>query len=171
MFKNVLWIAGMYENGQKTKVTVKKTQNRDSTCWIRNRTMCKYQTFNAIWRRTKKSFLSCPSTILQKNEVQIIRIFILVHKHFDFLFFQLLIEPNILFCDEPTTSLDSYGAAAVVRTLRALASRGKIVICSIHQPTSGLFNLFDEVILLSTGRVAFQGTTSGAESFFQRFPI
>ena len=83
--------------------------------------------------------------------------------------FQLLTEPNILFCDEPTTALDSFGATSVIRTLRGLASRGKIVICSIHQPTSGLFNLFHEVILLSEGRIAFQGSTSDAVEFFNRF--
>ncbi|KOX73112.1 Protein brown [Melipona quadrifasciata] len=52
---------------------------------------------------------------------------------------QLLTEPSILFCDEPTTGLDSYGAMTVVKTLREVAASGRIVICSLHQPASGLF--------------------------------
>ncbi|XP_076240672.1 brown [Calliopsis andreniformis] len=79
---------------------------------------------------------------------------------------QLLTEPSILFCDEPTTGLDSYGAMSVVRTLREVAASGRIVVCSLHQPASGLLDIFHEVLLLSAGRVAFQGSTLDATNFF-----
>lgn len=81
---------------------------------------------------------------------------------------QLLTEPSILFCDEPTTGLDSYSAMVVVQTLRQVAARGRVVICSLHQPASGLLNQFHEVLLLAAGRVAFQGTTNNATLFFER---
>lgn len=74
---------------------------------------------------------------------------------------QLLTDPVLLFCDEPTTGLDSYNAGIVVESLRSFASRGKAVICTIHQPASGLFDLFHEVLLLAGGRVAFHGNVSG----------
>ncbi|KOB65971.1 Bm-ok protein [Operophtera brumata] len=67
---------------------------------------------------------------------------------------QLLNDPPILFCDEPTTGLDSWGAAAVVARLRKLAIGGKLVICSVHQPASGVFELFHQVVLLANGRTA-----------------
>lgn len=73
-----------------------------------------------------------------------------------------------MFCDEPTTGLDSYGALTVVRTLREVAARGKIVVCSVHQPASGLLDIFHEVLLLSGGRVAFQGSSVDATQFFDR---
>ncbi|XP_026731650.1 protein scarlet-like [Trichoplusia ni] len=79
---------------------------------------------------------------------------------------QLLNDPPILFCDEPTTGLDSWGAAAVVSRLRKLAIGGKLVICSVHQPASGVFELFHQVVLLANGRTAFHGTIEQADEFF-----
>ncbi|KAL2714613.1 protein scarlet-like isoform X1 [Vespula squamosa] len=79
---------------------------------------------------------------------------------------QLLTEPSILFCDEPTSGLDSYTAMTVVNTLHDVSTRGKIVICSIHQPASGLFDIFHQLLLISAGRVAFQGSITDAINFF-----
>lgn len=88
----------------------------------------------------------------------------------DFSFFhliQLLTEPKILFCDEPTTGLDSYSAVQVVSLLRSLANGGKMVICSIHQPASGIFENFDEVTLLASGgKMAYHGPVASINSYF-----
>lgn len=82
---------------------------------------------------------------------------------------QLLNDPPILFCDEITTGLDSYSAAHIVNTLRKVAHSGKIVICTIHQPASGLFDQFQEVILLTNGRLAYQGPVSLVNDYFQKY--
>nr|WOD55115.1 ABCG transpoter Redboy [Hymenopus coronatus] len=79
---------------------------------------------------------------------------------------QLLIDPPLLFCDEPTTGLDSYNAGIVVAKLRLLAEGGKTVISTIHQPASGIFELFSHVVLLAGGRVAYQGDVLGAQKHF-----
>ncbi|XP_026807078.1 protein scarlet-like isoform X2 [Rhopalosiphum maidis] len=82
---------------------------------------------------------------------------------------QLLNNPPILFCDEITTGLDSYSAAHIVNTLKNVARMGKIVICTIHQPASGVFGKFDDVLLLSNGLLAYQGPVTMVHQLFQKF--
>lgn len=82
---------------------------------------------------------------------------------------QLLNDPPILFCDEVTTGLDSYSATHIVNTLKRIARTGKIVICTIHQPASGVFDKFDEIVLLSNGRLAYQGPIPMINQLFQKF--
>ena len=80
---------------------------------------------------------------------------------------ELLTSPAILFCDEPTTGLDSYNAQQLVRTLQELAEkRNTAILCTIHQPSSELFAMFDQVLLLAEGRVAFFGDPEDAIDFF-----
>jgi len=85
------------------------------------------------------------------------------------LLFQLLTDPPLLFCDEPTTGLDSYSAGVVLEHLRLCAERGKAVLATIHQPASGHFELFHNVILLAAGRVAYFGPVSEASTHFNRY--
>jgi len=82
---------------------------------------------------------------------------------------QLFNDPPILFCDEITTGLDSYSAASIVNVLKSIARTGKIVVCTIHQPASGVFGKFDEVVLLTGGRLAYQGPVSLVNRFFRRY--
>ncbi|XP_055536763.1 protein brown isoform X1 [Wyeomyia smithii] len=87
---------------------------------------------------------------------------------------ELLTEPPILFCDEPTTGLDSFSALSVLKSLQKLATvHGKAVICTIHHPASAVFECFSDVILLRQGQVIFQGPTMEASSFFNsiQFPL
>lgn len=82
---------------------------------------------------------------------------------------QLLNDPPILFCDEITTGLDSYSATHIVNMLKCIAQTGKIVVCTIHQPASGVFDKFDQVVLLSNGRLAYQGPVSMVNQLFQKY--
>ncbi|CAN0331964.1 unnamed protein product, partial [Hapterophycus canaliculatus] len=80
---------------------------------------------------------------------------------------QLFGTPSIIFCDEPTTGLDSFQAERVMETLRQLAEDGHTVICSIHQPRSSIYAMFDDVLLLSEGRIMFQGPAGRVADFFR----
>ncbi|KAI9826621.1 MAG: hypothetical protein M1832_006217 [Thelocarpon impressellum] len=72
---------------------------------------------------------------------------------------ELASKPELLmFLDEPTSGLDSGAAFNIVRFLRKLADAGQAILCTIHQPSSVLFEYFDELILLkSGGRVVYHG--------------
>ncbi|XP_065210824.1 protein scarlet-like isoform X2 [Planococcus citri] len=81
---------------------------------------------------------------------------------------ELLTDPPLLFCDEPTTGLDSYAALNLMKVMRKMTNqRGKTIICSIHQPSKLIFDLFHQIILLHDGKIAFSGSTKDALTFFQ----
>ncbi len=48
-----------------------------------------------------------------------------------------------------------------------LASSGKIVICTIHQPSPEVYSLFDRILLMAEGRTAFLGPIDQALPFFE----
>ncbi|KAF7819040.1 ABC transporter G family member 15-like [Senna tora] len=79
---------------------------------------------------------------------------------------EILTQPDFLFLDEPTSGLDSASAYYVIRALRNIACGGKIVICSIHQPSSEIFHLFDDLLLLSGGETVYFGEAKMALEFF-----
>lgn len=79
---------------------------------------------------------------------------------------EVLADPPVLFCDEPTTGLDSHTAEGIVATMKQMASEGKTVVCTVHQPNSSLFSMFDNLLLLAQGRVAYMGETRRALDFF-----
>lgn len=79
---------------------------------------------------------------------------------------ELLTDPPLLFCDEPTTGLDSFSAQKLVSIMNTMASNGKTIVCTIHQPSSEIFSMFSQVMLLANGQIAFIGSTANALLFF-----
>nr|AHK05663.1 ATP-binding cassette transporter sub-family G 125057 [Tigriopus japonicus] len=79
---------------------------------------------------------------------------------------EVLTNPALLFCDEPTSGLDSYMAQNVVEVLQQLANQGKSIICTIHQPSSQVFSMFDRVLLMAEGQVTYLGGVRRAFEFF-----
>jgi len=78
---------------------------------------------------------------------------------------EILTDPPLMFCDEPTSGLDSYMAQNVVQVLKNLASSGKTIICTIHQPSSEVFSMFDRILLMAEGRTAYLGPVEKAFPF------
>ena len=79
---------------------------------------------------------------------------------------EIITNPSIFFCDEPTSGLDSFMASSVMESMKKLARQGKTIICTIHQPSSEIFQSFDKLCLLAEGRLAYLGNLSGATEFF-----
>ncbi|CAI0412516.1 unnamed protein product [Linum tenue] len=79
---------------------------------------------------------------------------------------EILTKPRLLFLDEPTSGLDSASAFFVIQTLRNIARDGRTIISSIHQPSSEVFALFDDLFLLSSGEIVYFGEAKKAVQFF-----
>ncbi|KAJ8248316.1 hypothetical protein GJAV_G00240700 [Gymnothorax javanicus] len=79
---------------------------------------------------------------------------------------QLLWNPGILILDEPTSGLDSFTAHNLVITLSRLARGNRLVLLSVHQPRSDIFQLFDLVVLLSSGSAAYCGPAREMVPYF-----
>ena len=65
--------------------------------------------------------------------------------------YELITDPSLVLLDEPTSGLDSSTAAKITKILRKEAATGKMIIATIHQPSSEIFNMFDRLILLHDG--------------------
>ena len=75
---------------------------------------------------------------------------------------EIVAAPSVLLLDEPTSGLDSHQALKVMRSLQDLARTGRTVICSIHQPGSAIYALFDRVFVVLRARCAGRGDVRNA---------
>ncbi|KTG07411.1 hypothetical protein cypCar_00018539 [Cyprinus carpio] len=78
----------------------------------------------------------------------------------------LYVFPGILILDEPTSGLDSFTAHNLVITLYRLARGNRLVLLSVHQPRSDIFQLFDLVVLLSSGSAVYCGQAKDMVPYF-----
>ncbi len=81
---------------------------------------------------------------------------------------ELITNPALLYVDEPTTGMDSFTATKIVQIMRKLATRGRTIIATIHQPNSEIFALFDQLMILALGRIVYFNAAKNAVAYFDR---
>ncbi|XP_034451792.1 broad substrate specificity ATP-binding cassette transporter ABCG2d isoform X2 [Hippoglossus hippoglossus] len=79
---------------------------------------------------------------------------------------ELIIDPSVLFLDEPTTGLDASTANSVLLLLKRMANHGRTIIMSIHQPRYSIYRLFDTLTLLVSGKMVYHGPAPNALDYF-----
>ncbi len=73
---------------------------------------------------------------------------------------------DVYLFDEPTSGLSSKDSEHVIEIIRSMA-HNKIIIVTIHQPSSKIFQMFHKAILLDKGgRLVFFGTPSDMLRYF-----
>ncbi len=73
---------------------------------------------------------------------------------------------DIYLFDEPTSGLSSKDSEHVIDIVKGM-SHNKIVLVTIHQPSSKIFQMFNKVVLLDKGgRLVFFGTPTEALNYF-----
>eukprot|EP01100_Stratorugosa_tubuloviscum_P001014 TRINITY_DN1227_c0_g1_i1.p1 TRINITY_DN1227_c0_g1~~TRINITY_DN1227_c0_g1_i1.p1 ORF type:complete len:632 (+),score=321.26 TRINITY_DN1227_c0_g1_i1:706-2601(+) len=79
---------------------------------------------------------------------------------------ELIAGLPLLLLDEPTTGLDASTALDLIIMLQRVAQSGRTVITTLHQPSSAMFDKFDQMLILSDGRIAYMGSPNQMVSHF-----
>lgn len=80
---------------------------------------------------------------------------------------ELLANPSVLLLDEPTSGLDASSARRVMEHIALLCRDArKNVVCAIHQPSSAVFALLNNLAVLSKGELVYFGRARAAVSHF-----
>ncbi|POM74939.1 Pleiotropic drug resistance protein ABC Superfamily, partial [Phytophthora palmivora] len=64
---------------------------------------------------------------------------------------EMAAQPSVLFLDEPTSGLDARSAKVIMDGVRKVADSGRTVLCTIHQPSTDVFHMFDSLLMLKRG--------------------
>ena len=80
---------------------------------------------------------------------------------------EMIAKPQLIMADEPTSGLDAFAAQQVVGALKDLASEGNTIVMSIHQPRSSIFEMLDDLCLLSEGKLIYFGSAKDVLSYFE----
>ncbi|EER15805.1 ABC transporter, putative, partial [Perkinsus marinus ATCC 50983] len=80
---------------------------------------------------------------------------------------ELISKPQMIFLDEPLSGLDSYAAVTTMKVLKDLARSGVAVVVTVHQPSSEIYSMFDNTLVICSGRMVYLGPTADLKAFIQ----
>ncbi|KAJ8688161.1 hypothetical protein QAD02_023956 [Eretmocerus hayati] len=70
---------------------------------------------------------------------------------------ELIGDSPIMFFDEVTSHLDSSKTRQCIEVLKSMASEGRNIICTIHQPSAALLEMFDHLYVVADGHCVYSG--------------
>jgi len=70
----------------------------------------------------------------------------------------LIMDPEIIFFDEPTTGLDPVIAKMIYNTIRSLQEERKLTALIVSHEIPGIFQIVDRVAMLHDGKIIATGT-------------
>ncbi|KAJ2228919.1 hypothetical protein IWW45_006416 [Coemansia sp. RSA 485] len=77
-------------------------------------------------------------------------------------------ESPVIFLDEPTSGLDAHSALMVTHQLKDIADAGRTVVAVVHQPSSEMFALIDDIVVLFEGRIVYMGERANFVDYLAR---
>jgi phospholipid/cholesterol/gamma-HCH transport system ATP-binding protein len=80
----------------------------------------------------------------------------------------LVLDPRIIFFDEPTTGLDPVIAASIYRIIRELQNERKLTSLIVSHEIPGIFKVVDRVAMLHDGRIIEVGTSDEIQNSTNR---
>lgn len=81
---------------------------------------------------------------------------------------ELVSNPSVLLLDEPTSGLDTYTAFRIIALLRRLAHKyGRTVVATLHQPSSEIFHMIDDLYVLHEGQLVYGGPGKQLVPYFE----
>ena len=81
---------------------------------------------------------------------------------------ELVCDQPIMLLDEPTSALDAVNTELVATAMKSLASRGILIIASLHQPRERMFKLFDKLWMMRAGELTYGGAIHNAVPFYAK---
>ena len=72
----------------------------------------------------------------------------------------LLLNPEVLICDEPTTSLDVNTGKSIIKLLKKLQKEEKFSIIFISHDLDMIEDISDELIVMKSGKIVEKGKAS-----------
>ena len=72
----------------------------------------------------------------------------------------MALDPEVIFCDEPSAGLDPNAAASLDELIRALQRRLGTTFVVVTHELASVFAIADRIVMLREGRIAAQGTVA-----------
>ncbi|XP_055593429.1 ATP-binding cassette sub-family G member 4 [Uranotaenia lowii] len=84
---------------------------------------------------------------------------------------EIVNNPPVMFFDEPTSGLDNSTSKKCVELLKQLAREGRTIVCTIHQPSALLLNMFDHLFTVAEGQCIYTGASANIVPFLKEIDI